>query len=336
MARANGARDLVGTVCLVGHTRPQLMMSDKILRLMPREELTRPDFLKFVLTSTAVRSQIDSLLSGSTGQGNISQDAVRNLWVPDVPLDEQRRIVEMLGGVSDTERSIKEAIVKIRKVRQGILLASLAPVSRAEISHGWVNVPLKEVVPSTDYGISEALVSDPHGVPVLRMNNIRDGRMDIGDLRYCPTSVPDRLALHHGDVLFNRTNSIEHVGKTAMWKDELPTATFASYLVRLNPDLQRLMPEYLVEWLQHPLIRQRVKAISTVAVQQVNVNPTRLRELEIDLPIALEDQREIVTSLAACDDRIRREEEELAKLRQLKIGLADDLLAGRVIQPQLG
>ncbi|MFF1501856.1 restriction endonuclease subunit S [Streptomyces sp. NPDC058316] len=306
-------------------------MSDKVLRIVPDSNVVREDFLAFVLGSASVRRQIDSLLSGSTGQGNISQNAVLGLQVPDLGLEEQRRIVEVLDALSEAESSIKQTIAKVREVRRGLLLASMISIGRTGSFHGWVRVPLKAVVPSTDYGISEALVSDPQGMPVLRMNNIRDGQVDASELRYCPTSVPDRLVLRRGDVLFNRTNSIEHVGKAAMWADDLPKATFASYLVRLNPDLRQITPEYLVEWLQHPLIRQRVKAISTVAVQQVNVNPTRLRDLEIDLPVSLDEQRRIVNLLAACDDRIRREEEELAKLRQVKIGLADDLLAGRAV-----
>jgi type I restriction enzyme S subunit len=143
-------------------------------------------------------------------------------------------------------------------------------------------------------------------------------------------SVPGRLLLQRQDVLFNRTNSIDHVGKAAMWRDELPGATFASYLVRLIPDLRCLTPEYLVEWLMHPQVRQRVRSISTVAVQQVNVNPSRLRELEIDLPVDLAEQRRIIATLETCDEQIRRESEELNKLRELRQGLVDDLLSGRV------
>jgi type I restriction enzyme S subunit len=101
-------------------------------------------------------------------------------------------------------------------------------------------------------------------------------------------------------------------------------------LVRLNPDQSRLLPEYLVEWLMHPVIRQRVRSISTVAVQQVNVNPSRLRELEIDFPDDLAEQRRIVSTLASFDDRIGRELDELSKLRKLKRGLIGDLLSGKV------
>ncbi|WP_406739986.1 restriction endonuclease subunit S [Streptomyces atratus] len=331
ISRAN-TPELVGSACIATSSSSRLLLSDKTLRLVVDQELADARFVNFSLSSPALRSQIENAASGSSrSMQNISQLSIERLMLPWPPIAEQRRIVGVLDAVSVEEDSIGASIAKIHAVRQGILLSSMPLDVQAVPLEGWVRVPLKVVVPSTDYGISEALVSDPQGMPVLRMNNIRDGRVDADELRYCPTSVPDRLVLRHGDVLFNRTNSIEHVGKAAMWKDDLPKATFASYLVRLNPDLRQITPEYLVEWLQHPLIRQRVKAISTVAVQQVNVNPTRLRDLEIDLPVSLDEQRRIVSLLAACDDRIRREEEGLAKLRKLKIGLVDDLLAGRAV-----
>ncbi|SFY13323.1 restriction endonuclease subunit S [Streptomyces atratus] len=288
-----------------------------------------PEYLSLFMASPEGRSYFLRIAKQTTNLATINSSQLKAMPVPWPSIAEQRRIAGALDVVSAEENSIEASITKIRAVRQGVLLRAMPLGAQGVPLEDWQRVTLKAVVPSTDYGISEALVSDPQGMPVLRMNNIRDGQVDTSELRYCPTSVPDRLVLRHGDVLFNRTNSIEHVGKAAMWKDDLPKATFASYLVRLNPDLRQITPEYLVEWLQHPIIRQRVKAISTVAVQQVNVNPTRLRDLEIDLPISLDEQRRIVSSLTACDDRIRREEEELAKLRQLKIGLADDLLAGR-------
>ncbi len=248
------------------------------------------------------------------------------LKFPVLPQAEQQRIVDILKAQFDAERSVEESIVKNRHMRLGIVLAAMRPITEPSSPAGWARAPLKVFVPSAEYGISEALTNDPRGVPVLRMNNIQDGQPNVLDIRYSPTPVPERLRLRRGDVLFNRTNSIEHIGKSAIWKDELAEATFASYLVRLNPDKNRLLPEYLVEWLHHPLIRQRVKAISTVAVQQVNVNPTRLRELEIDLPVALEEQDRIVKALTACDERIRHDQSELAKLRKLKLGLTDKLL----------
>lgn len=281
--------------------------------------------------SATFRSKLVAVATGTTGSHTRVRPSEILKWLVVVPdLSEQRRVASILESVAAAERGIEESIAKLRNVRRGALLASMGSVASETPAAGWARVPLKDIVPSVEYGISEALDGDARGVPVLRMNNIQGAGIDAEELRYCPVSVSWKLFLRRGDVLFNRTNSMEHIGKAAMWRDELPSATFASYLVRLVPDLNRVTPEYLVEWLMHPLIRQRVRSISTVAVQQVNVNPSRLRELEIDLPVDLAEQRRIVATLEACDVQIGREQEELKKLRDLKQGLMDDLLSGRV------
>ncbi|MDO0933341.1 restriction endonuclease subunit S [Streptomyces sp. DG2A-72] len=287
---------------------------------------------RYMLHYMAYAARFDLFVNGvsQTSIAHLPQDKfAEQLIAHPVDLAEQRRIVEVIDGVSEMERGIEASIAKLRSVRRGALLSAMESVTSESPLPGWARVPLKEVVPSAEYGISEALDRDACGMPVLRMNNIQDGRIDAEELRYCPVPVPEKLFLRRGDVLFNRTNSMEHIGKSAIWRDELPNATFASYLVRLIPDLQRVTPEYLVEWLMHPLVRQRVRSISTVAVQQVNVNPSRLRELAIDLPVDLAEQRRIVATLEACDEQMDREVGELNKLRQLKQGLVDDLLSGR-------
>jgi len=260
----------------------------------------------------------------------ISAGSVRSLRVPLFSLTEQRRAVEAVYSITESEQDLAAAIAKIRSMRRGVLLKGMAAVEAAASPEGWQRVPLKEIVPSADYGISVALNADPGGIPTLRMNNLRDGRPDLKELRYSPQDVDSRILLRVGDVLFNRTNSIEHVGRAGIWGGELERATFASYLVRLNPDARRITPQYLVEWLQHPVIRQRVRSIATVAVQQVNVNPTRLRELEIDLPIDLSEQEKLVSSLESCDRRIAAELENLDKIRTMKQGLATELLSGKL------
>ncbi|MFD4532766.1 restriction endonuclease subunit S [Kitasatospora sp. NPDC058397] len=327
-SRAN-TPDLVGSACIATASRERLLLSDKTLRLVVNPALADVRYVCLSLSSHQLRQQIINSSSGSSlSMQNISQGAIEGLALRWPPLAEQRRIVDVVDAMSAQEYAIEASIAKMRSVRQGTLLASMTSVGGGELPRGWARMPLKDVVPEAEYGISNALDQDPRGIPVLRMNNLRDGRPELSDLRYSPVSVPGRLELRRGDVLFNRTNSIEHIGKSAMWRAEIPRATFASYLVRINPDKTRLIPEYLVEWLMHPLIRQRVQSISTVAVQQVNVNPTRLRELEIDMPVDLVEQRRIIDLLSSCDEQIQGEQAELNKVRTLRLGLVDDLLAG--------
>jgi type I restriction enzyme S subunit len=212
------------------------------------------------------------------------------------------------------------------------LLCSLIPVSPDSqiLGADWSLVPLIEVVPSADYGISSPLASDGNGIPTLRMNNLVSGRIRIDDIKFATAGVPGDLILRKRDVLFNRTNSFEHVGRTAIWRGELDRATFASYLVRLNPDPRRLIPEYLVRWLNHPAIQQRIRRIATPGVQQVNINPTSLRKIPIELPVDISRQAEVARILNECDQAADRIRAELECLKLVKQGLMDDLVTGRV------
>ncbi|MFB8130746.1 restriction endonuclease subunit S [Streptomyces mirabilis] len=319
---------MVGRSALYDGAPGEFCFQNTLIRFRPGPAVV-PEFAQAVFVWWRANA-VFAGIAEKTSISHLGGSRFGALPFPLIPVATQRRIVEVIDSAAEMERGIEASISKIRNVRRGALMASMAAVASEEPRAGWVRVPLKDIVPSAEYGVSEALDRDARGVPVLRMNNIQSGRIDADELRYCPVPVPAKLFLRQGDVLFNRTNSMEHIGKTAMWRDELPSATFASYLVRLIPDLLRVTPEYLVEWLMHPLVRQRVRSISTVAVQQVNVNPSRLRELEIDLPVDLAEQRRIVATLEACDDQIERENEELHKLRELKQGLVDDLLSGRV------
>ncbi|WP_164495201.1 restriction endonuclease subunit S [Streptomyces sp. NBC_01732] len=315
---------MVGRSALYSGTPGAYCFQNTLIRFRPGPKVL-PEYAQAVF----VRWRSLGVFAGIAEKTSISHlggSRFGSLLFPCRPLREQQRIVELTEAVSAQERAIEMSIAKLRSVRRGVLLSAMATIRAGEPPAGWSRVPLKDVVPKAEYGISEALDGDQRGVPVLRMNNLDNGRPELSDLKYSPVPVPGRLELRNGDVLFNRTNSIDHIGKSGIWREELPRATFASYLVRINPDETRLIPEYLVEWLMHPSIRQRVRSISTVAVQQVNVNPTRLRELEIDMPVDLADQRRIVDSLHSCDEQIESERVELAKVRALKLGLVDDLL----------
>lgn len=327
VSRAN-TRQLVGLAGIYRDIGFPCLFPDLMMRVRLKEGYSA-SFLELVLRHHVVRRRIMSMAQGtSESMVKISGREFSMLEIPNIPLVEQMRILEVVKCVGEREQATEAAIDKLRTLRVGALMSVMPSLAAPEPAPGFVRSCLRDYVPTVEYGVSAALSREPVGTPVLRMNNLHDGRVVTDDLRYLPRLAPSSLLLRDGDVLFNRTNSIEHVGKSALWRGELSEATFASYLVRLVPDKQNLLPEYLVEWLQHPLIRQRIRAISTVAVQQVNVNPTRLRELEIDVPEDLDFQRKAVGVLSAFDDRIEAQREEQRKLAELKAGLVDDLLQG--------
>ncbi|MFE2498347.1 restriction endonuclease subunit S [Streptomyces scopuliridis] len=121
LARANGARALVGTVCYVEATRPNLMLSDKILRLVPDETVADPEFLAVLLATKDVRRQIGNLLNGGTGQNNISQADVRALKIPQVPVHEQRRIVAAHAAFDRRMATLDAVLGKTRAAKDAVI-----------------------------------------------------------------------------------------------------------------------------------------------------------------------------------------------------------------------
>ncbi|MEU3124249.1 restriction endonuclease subunit S [Streptomyces albidoflavus] len=260
----------------------------------------------------------------------ISGKEFGEITVPLPPLSEQRHIVEILDAV-DMRIDLASAEYDKAKACAEALAQSLIPIdpNPRELGDGWDLLALSEVVPSVEYGISSSLELG-EGIPTLRMNNLEGGKIRLHEVKVSVEAVPPDLLLQDRDVLFNRTNSLEHVGRTSLWRSEIPVATFASYLVRLNPDHRRLCPEYLVRWLNRPAVQQRIRRFATPGVHQVNINPTSLRRTLIELPIDVRRQQQIVAELDAIDALVSSLQSEHRRLLEFKQGLMEDLLSGRV------
>ncbi len=148
----------------------------------------------------------------------------------------------------------------------------------------WRWVSIDSITAATDYGTS-AKTSDEDGtIPVLRMGNLQHGEVDWTKLKFLPNHHPDLsgLLLEVGDVLFNRTNSFELVGKTAIFRGHDRPVSFASYLIRLRP--YGMLPALLSHYLNSPFARRWVETVASQQVGQANVNGSKLKALGIPLP----------------------------------------------------
>jgi type I restriction enzyme S subunit len=190
-------------------------------------------------------------------------------------------------------------------------------------------VALSEVIPKAEYGVSVPL-GDQVRVPVLRMNNVVDGEIDVSGLTYSRRAETSNILLKPLDVLFYRTNSMEHVGRASAWRGQIETSSISSYLVRLVPDRAMLNSEYLNLFLNLPTTYSSMRRLATPGVHQVKINSTNLRMPSIAIPLSVDEQEEIVQIADDLRTLIRAEQDNHHKLRLIRKGLMHNLLTGWV------
>ncbi|RYE41450.1 MAG: restriction endonuclease subunit S [Hyphomicrobiales bacterium] len=167
-------------------------------------------------------------------------------------------------------------------------------------------VPLGELATFIQYGISERANTAGVGVPMIRMSNLQVNGWDLCDLKHIELEDVDldRYRLSKGDLLFNRTNSKELVGKCEVFGEE-GDWVFASYLIRVRLDTQRALPGFVSAFLNSPAGRIQIDQVSRQVAGMSNVNTGELRDLLIPLPdIAV--QRRLLAELETA--RIERDQ----------------------------
>jgi len=163
---------------------------------------------------------------------------------------------------------------------------------------------------------------------MLGMKNIVNGKIiaENATLVSVASAEIQGYSLKRGDLLFNRTNSLDLVGKTAIYDlDSESDIVFASYLVRLFVDRSRATPEYVCHFLNSVTAQQRLKDMATPGVSQYNINPTTFRNhFQITLP-PLPEQKAIAAVLSAWDRAIGQTTALIAAKARLKQGLMQQL-----------
>lgn len=278
-------------------------------------------YVYYYLRSFQGNAQIMSTFHGGA-QGGINSGFVDEVFIPLLPVNQQQQIVDNLDDLVPRVKAIRSRLEKlpilIKKFRQSILSAACSGVLTDEYSNydderwakvinslqddvldsgftmpsHWVCVPLKSIANGFQYGTSSK--SDISGlIPVIRMGNLQNGIIDWNGLKYTSElSEINKYALEAGDVLFNRTNSPDLVGKTSIYESDR-NAIFAGYLIRIKNKKDILLSEYLNYFLNSQYGREWCKQVRTDGVGQSNISASMLATSPIPLP-PIEEQREIV------------------------------------------
>lgn len=177
--------------------------------------------------------------------------------------------------------------------------------------------PLGKVMREVQYGISESL-SDSGSVPVLRMNNLKGGELHLEELKYLTPKSDElrKFILNKGDLLFNRTNSYDLVGKVSIFNED-ERYSFASYLIRLVVKEEVLLPEYLNVYLNSSIGMAKIRKYRTPGVSQSNINASNLKRVPIPVP-TLDEQKILISKIRAIDGAISNSKKHLSNLKAVE------------------
>lgn len=288
-----------------------------------RSDALVPRFAMHYFSEPSFRSLLCSEVSGVGGSLTRAQPSrVAEYPVPVAPQAEQTRIADQLDSLLARIQACQDRLEAIpallKRFRQAVLGAatsgSLTEDWRTDDTPDWQQVHLSEVASDFSYGTA-AKSSKAGEVPVLRMGNIQEGRLDWSDLAFTSDSKEiAKYALDIGDVLFNRTNSPELVGKAAVYKGDRP-AVYAGYLIRIKCS-PALLPDYLNYCLGSRHGRDYCWSVKSDGVSQSNINAKKLAAFPFRLP-SLSEQAEIVRRvevLLSLADRIEKRHKEARRL----------------------
>ena len=262
-----------------------------LLCLRPNKNLVDSRYAFYYLSSEAFLHQIPRITKKSVNQASFNVAALKELTFPISSMEVQQPVADILDKANELIALRKEQLAKLDELVKArfVEMFGIYPAN----PKGWETGTIRDVVSDVRYGSSRPAV-DGGKYPYLRMNNITyGGELDLSDTKRIdiPDNELDKCTVRRGDVLFNRTNSKELVGKTCVYnRDDM--MVLAGFVIRVRVS-ERILPEFLSEFLNTEFSKQMLLAMCKTAIGQANINAQEMQNIGLYLP-PIELQRKFV------------------------------------------
>ena len=306
----------VGRVGLISKTMLPAVLNQRVACLRTIDSLISKEYVfQFLNSDLFEQSAIRS--SNGVAQKNLSTDWLKKVEITYPSVEQQELITSTLNLI--------ERLICCRK-KQNKKFNELVKSRFNEmfILSDFSLKRLGELVDEVRYGTSlPATINGKYGY--LRMNNITEnGKLNIQNLKHIdiPEKDLEKYVVRKGDVLFNRTNSIELVGKTCIYELDFDMV-IAGYIIRIRTNNNILNPRYLSEFLNFPSTKKFLRNIAKGAVNQANINAKELQDISIPLaPLSI--QNEFADFVAQVDKSQLAIQKSLDELETLKKSLMQE------------
>ena len=232
--------------------------------------------------------------------------------------------------VIDLTQRLKRGLMK-KLFTQGIGYTKYKRTEIGEIPLEWKIVKMKELVRSYKNGIYKKSSHHGHGVLNIRMFNIQDGKINSNKTPLLEVTHEEMLdyGLKENDILLNRVNSADLVGKAGILGQEIGPAVFDSMIIRIRLLNELCVPKFLNYFLNTKMYYRQIEGKIKHAIGQSSINQDDLNEILIGLPL-ISEQHKIISIISGVDNRIEVEKSMKSNIRCLKSGLMQTLLTGKL------
>ena len=271
----------VGRVALLQAEMLPAALNQRVACLRLKSDRLTKGYLFHILNSDFFEQQCIQTSNG-VAQKNMSTEWLKEYQIPLYSRNEQLKITDTLDRLRciidsrTNEISMLDDLIKSRFVE---LFGD--PIMNPK---GWEVVTIGDITTEVRYGTSKPAVEGGK-YPYLRMNNLTiDGHLDLTELKYIdiPDDEIEKCVVRKGDILFNRTNSIELVGKTAVF-DFPDDMVIAGYIIRVRLNT-KMLPEVLSQYMNLEAIKDILRSMAKGAVNQANINAQELQSIRVYVP----------------------------------------------------
>ncbi len=322
----------IGRVAVAG---TDLFTNEAIAAFVPGSGIDAT-FLPYWLACIVEDADTDQAIKGAT----LNKQKLASLSGLLPPLEEQRRIAEVLRSVDEAIARTKVAVEQASRAIKGMLQRLFVEgIGHSDFKDGhstsipasWVEKPLGELsMTGITYGVVQPGPNVADGIPFVRGGDFPNGKIDIGALRKIGKDVASqyrRTELKGGEIV---VSLVGYPGACALVPDELAGANIARQAALIRP-CEDIVAQYLYQFLRSPIGQDRLKKETIGSAQQV-INLRDLKEVIVAIP-PKHEQEQIAATLADLDAFVELETANLDKLITLKGSIAIDLLSGRVRVP---
>lgn len=260
-----------------------------------------PGYLRQVLVGDPFHTDFMRTVSGVGGSLLRARPAyVAEIKIPLPPLNEQRRIAEVLDRADALRAKRRAALAQLDSLTQSIFLDMFG--DPATNPKAWPRMALGEIaVNGFQNGLYKHSSHYGTGTPILRIDAFYDGvvtGLDTLKRLRASTSEIETYGLYEGDVVVNRVNSIEYLGKSAIVPFLREPVVFESNMMRFAIDRKMALPSYVVAFLQSGFIKRQIGMAAKQAVNQASINQTDVTAFQVNIP-PLSVQQAFVSRIAA-------------------------------------